>query len=276
MPHNLTEVSTFTANVSVPDTGDARTAASVETPFQALANRAKYLKNENDTRIADLLGLKTELAGFSIGVRNVSSSNGTDIVVAAFAQRFIGGASYPAQTYASVAPGYSSVSTWHYLYAYDNSGAIAYERSTTGPDASYTFKTGDTSRVFVCSYYADSSGNVRPFFKSGNKYTWRRSAIASYAINSTGATSYVDLNLATWMSPLSTMVRLECLCTDSGSGIAQFRTNGDTANVTKALQADVNPMDEFDIETDASQVIEFRVTGGTLPIAFVFAVGYYE
>lgn len=47
---NLTESSTFTANVSVPeDNVDFRTAASVETGFQALANRTKHL---NDNKAA--------------------------------------------------------------------------------------------------------------------------------------------------------------------------------------------------------------------------------
>lgn len=45
MAHNLTETDTYTANVSVPDGADSRTAASVETPFQALTNRARYLYN---------------------------------------------------------------------------------------------------------------------------------------------------------------------------------------------------------------------------------------
>lgn len=43
---NLTESATYTANVSVPeDNVDLRTAASVETAFQALANRTKYIKD---------------------------------------------------------------------------------------------------------------------------------------------------------------------------------------------------------------------------------------
>jgi len=45
MPTNLTDVSTFTSPVAVPADGDARNAASVETPFQSLANRTKYLKD---------------------------------------------------------------------------------------------------------------------------------------------------------------------------------------------------------------------------------------
>lgn len=48
---NLTESATYTANVSVPeDNVDLRTAASVETAFQALANRTKYLKDSTDAQ----------------------------------------------------------------------------------------------------------------------------------------------------------------------------------------------------------------------------------
>lgn len=56
MAHNLTETDTYTANVSVPDAADARTAASVETPFQALTNRAKYLY----TRLVKLAGFYSD------------------------------------------------------------------------------------------------------------------------------------------------------------------------------------------------------------------------
>lgn len=48
MPTNLTDVDTFTDPVSVPAAGDNRTSASVETPFQALANRTRNLKNRAD------------------------------------------------------------------------------------------------------------------------------------------------------------------------------------------------------------------------------------
>jgi hypothetical protein len=44
--HDLTEVSTFTAAVSVPDPGDNRTAASVVTPLQAVTNRTRLFRNQ--------------------------------------------------------------------------------------------------------------------------------------------------------------------------------------------------------------------------------------
>lgn len=45
MSKNLTEVDEYTASVTVPEDGDNRNAASVETPFQALANRSLNAKN---------------------------------------------------------------------------------------------------------------------------------------------------------------------------------------------------------------------------------------
>lgn len=48
MPHNLTETPTRGSPVSVPDPGDARTAASVDGPFQTLANRVAYLEANGD------------------------------------------------------------------------------------------------------------------------------------------------------------------------------------------------------------------------------------
>lgn len=48
MPTNLTDVDTFTATIAVPASADARTAASVQTPFQSLANRTAYLKERLD------------------------------------------------------------------------------------------------------------------------------------------------------------------------------------------------------------------------------------
>lgn len=44
MSHALTEVDTYSGTVVVPDAGDARTAASVEVPFQSNTNRERYFR----------------------------------------------------------------------------------------------------------------------------------------------------------------------------------------------------------------------------------------
>lgn len=51
MAHNLTESSTFTAAIEVPDDGDFVQEVSVEPGFQALANRTKFLKDASDARV---------------------------------------------------------------------------------------------------------------------------------------------------------------------------------------------------------------------------------
>lgn len=45
MAHGLTESDTFDATVTVPDDGDTSNVNSVNTAFQALANRTNYLRN---------------------------------------------------------------------------------------------------------------------------------------------------------------------------------------------------------------------------------------
>jgi hypothetical protein len=67
MPTNLTEVDEFTADVTVPEDGDDRNAASVEVPFQALANRTKYAKARLDE-----LKLKTRRVGCLLDVTGTS------------------------------------------------------------------------------------------------------------------------------------------------------------------------------------------------------------
>lgn len=75
MAHNLTETATYTANVSVPDGGDARVAASVEPAFQALANRAAYLKAHMD--------VKEQYARYRIEAPSPGVASGSKLTLAA-------------------------------------------------------------------------------------------------------------------------------------------------------------------------------------------------
>lgn len=60
MSKQLTDVSTFTAEITVPENSDPRTAESVEVGFQGLANRTKHLRDNavngdaSDTYAGDL------------------------------------------------------------------------------------------------------------------------------------------------------------------------------------------------------------------------------
>lgn len=53
----LVEVDTFTASIAVPEDGDDENALSVETPFQALANRTKNTKGRIDAWLGSAMRL---------------------------------------------------------------------------------------------------------------------------------------------------------------------------------------------------------------------------
>ena len=48
MAKNLTSATTWATNVTVPEGGDARRTSTVETPFQQLADRSEYLRQQVD------------------------------------------------------------------------------------------------------------------------------------------------------------------------------------------------------------------------------------
>src|SRR5258706_7012960 len=120
MSHNLTETTTFDATVTVHDSGDARTAASVNTAFQALANRTAYLNDQKNLTNAVLTATRVGINGLLIGTRNVSWLSSTQLVVEGFYSHHINIAPYAAQVAATVTPGSDSNDTWHYLYAKDD------------------------------------------------------------------------------------------------------------------------------------------------------------
>jgi hypothetical protein len=63
VPTNITDVSTFTAPIVTPASGDARTAASVAAPVQGLANRARWLVNQTRAGLT-LSGIQIPLSAF--------------------------------------------------------------------------------------------------------------------------------------------------------------------------------------------------------------------
>lgn len=85
MPHNLTDVDTFSSPIAVPSDGDVQNAASIETTFQQLANRTKNLdvsRDDHETRVTTL----EEAADGSSVVADYGSSRAIFIP----ASRFVG------------------------------------------------------------------------------------------------------------------------------------------------------------------------------------------
>jgi hypothetical protein len=194
MSHTLTETATYDATVTVPDDGDARTAASVNTAFQSLADRSKYL-----------LGA---LNGFVLDAVPVSSVDGATLVVGPIAALQLGGALLSTSINTNFAPGGLVANSYYFLYAYNNAGALGLEASTTGPDASGCFKSGDTSRRYLCSFHTYSaSAGIRPFNKLRGEYIWRTSAWTADSVNvlNTGTlqSTFANVNCDDFVPPLA-------------------------------------------------------------------------
>lgn len=92
MPKNLTDTSAFTDPIVVPVDSDPRNSASVETGFQGLANRTRYLLNQLETdgalevNISPIDGLQGEVGvsewdyGAGVGDPSVdSAANGSEL-----------------------------------------------------------------------------------------------------------------------------------------------------------------------------------------------------
>lgn len=61
--------------------------------------------------------------------------------------------------------------TRYYLYAYESAGVLAWQVSTTAPDAERLYKTGTTTHVFVSTFATNTLASVHHYSQIGNAYT---------------------------------------------------------------------------------------------------------
>lgn len=132
MSHNLVEASTFDPNVTVPDPADARTAASVEVPFQAITNRTKYLKDRTDP-------LLSQLATYSVGVAAAPKNTGDKFELVQIATT--AGLSVAANEITAAAAGQYEVLACLTLFSIDATDPLAHQVSIdVNGAASFTAK----------------------------------------------------------------------------------------------------------------------------------------
>jgi len=157
-----------------------------------------------------------------------------------------------------------SSNTWYYVYAYDNAGVCAYEWSTTVPDASASTKTGDGTRAYVGCFYATAAAVAKPFRAIGGRYLYRVSAIASLLALSGGtAAAWADVGLTAFLPPHVRIADLfASVAWSSGTAGLQVRTKGDTTSQLEVILAAGREYARLEIETNASQVIEYQIVNG--------------
>lgn len=280
MTTTLTETEAFGATVAVPATGEARTAASVQTPFQELTNRTAWAKGA--------------LNGLLVGGRVLysdSSGSATDVFVSPIT-RLVLGSRVLSSASAMEAPlpgGALAAETWYYVYGYDSSGVLALETSTTAPDAALVFKSGTTTHRYLGCFRTSTGAAVLPFRSVGGRYSYRASwdtASELQALLATTGVSATDVILARGgtsgkelIPPHARLARVQSsLSATGGEATATFLTKGDTPGTTiRQEHADgIQASMEFLVETDSARTVQYALTLGSTGSLTLRVVGFEE
>ncbi len=280
MTTTLTETATFGASVAVPATGEARTAASVQTPFQELTNRTAWTKGA--------------LNGLLVGGRVLysdTSGSATDVFVSPITRLVLGSRvlSSASATEAPLPGGALAAETWYYVYGYDSSGVLALETSTTAPDAALVFKSGTTTHRYLGCFRTSTGAAALPFRSVGGRFSYRASwdtASELQALLATTGVSATDVILARGgtaskelIPPHTRMARVQStLSATGGEATATFLTKGDTPGTTiRQEHADgIQASQEFTIETDSARTVQYALTLGSTGSLTLRVVGFEE
>lgn len=284
MPTTLTETASFGASVDVPASGEARTAASIEPAFQELTNRSAWTKSAlNGFMVGgDALYTDTPVSGVGVFVPPIPH-----LVIGTRALASVAALEAPT-------PGGGLVAdAFFYVYARDSSGVLAIESSSDPPEASLTFKAGDTTRRYLGCFRCNAAGTgVLAFRKVGRRYLYRGSADSAGSelrvkFGTGAVAAFTDLLIArddtTGAELIPTHARLAImqsqLSPDGGIASLVFRTNGDTGVAFRHEEANglSSAYRQWDVETDASRKLEYTFTtpGGTTTYN-VRVVGFEE
>lgn len=186
---------------------------------------------------------------------------------------------------ADITPSSPSNSTWYHVYAYDNSGTLTLEASTTAPVAFATpvgnarSKSGDTSRRYLFSALTDGSGTFHRFdYNAGSNLVQWTGTIHSApfrAVNgvSAGSSTTGDLSGAAPVTARAVLVKV------TATGTATYLTTGD-ATVTTSFYTHVHshlgsgaaPIGP--VQVSATQTVSFyNGAGGAL--TYIDVLGWY-
>lgn len=235
MSATLTAVAAYdTGSLVIAENGELWSDADGPAPFEPVFQRiADRLAFSRDALIGGL-DWNGELSctggtasSFSITVGPINSV----VVMAASSIYYVlasGGATVT-QT-AIEGGGNLANNTWYYLYGYrSGGGSLAFEISTTVPNTSRRFKTGDTTRRYLGCFRTNSSGAPLAFEASRGRFIYRRSAIVN--VNTTGLRLLVqttdDVVPVVWditsrIPPHARCAILRADAMQSGSGSVQF------------------------------------------------------
>ena len=288
MPLALTPVAEFTVDqIVAPEDGDDLDAADVLAAEQLLVNRLAVARTMMEASIlwsGDMVvAAGGTLTSFSITVGAILAVAAADTT--ATIRALSKGATTIGVSKVEGAPGtLGATARWWYVYAYlTDLGAVDFAISLTAPDASRRIKGGDFTRVYLGCFRTDAAGSPLPMQKVAGRCLYRASALGSgelQVVSVSTATGATTQSLAALAPPHARMVRLALAATGDGSQAAlNIFYPGDTAAKSAICYAAASSVDNethVDVPTDASQQIDYSVTGTGSPAASVRVHGFYE
>lgn len=294
MPTTLTEVSVYSPSVVVPNPGEPVAAAlgpggCIRIGFQSLANRTLYLKDQQAAvaqfaaqrpiacRAYDYPALNSVLA-FPQPFAMLDSATSDWAYVTPSGGFTIGGIGAWAAT------------AWSYVYFVLTAGVLSFEISTTGPASSTAgplVKSGDPTRRYLLSVYADGAGVPVPFQSRDGSYTYRHEDISTSLLTAGYNLAFTPASAAGTIPPhgqsLSVMLRL--WSSDVIAVSSSVRAQGDPSVNGPSLWAGAKLGGNQDYVQaaftvpmiGASQTIEWKNTGaaGFVNLS-IFATGWEE
>lgn len=162
---------------------------------------------------------------------------------------------------------------WYYVYAYYDSPATIYEWSTTAPDASLSYKTGDKTKAYVGCFYALTATTAHPFRMVGGRYVYAQSHAAGtpFTLGAyTSAGSPHTLSFTTFLPPHARLVRLRVLTNASGAATVALQTFGASGGTYD--YADIAPIagtqlvESLEMETNSSRQIGLGIANAGVTI----------
>lgn len=267
MSHTLTEVSQFDAGgVSVPDTADPRTAASVEVPFQDLTDRTRMLLDAVLTSLdwTRDFGVRPggALNSFTLDIGAIGgavvSESGTYYV------RAYGGGTINQTKIEGGGGTLGAVARWWHVYVFRSGGSVDFEISQTPPNVTRRYKGSDTTRRYLGSFPTTSAGKPLALVASNGHYRYLMSGNDStdpHRVLVGNATSFTAQSCSAVVPTWARVVRLYCEFLPGASGRAFYlRTTGTSTHHRLFVAPSSNAYDvETGLELDTSQSFDYQV-----------------
>lgn len=258
MPTNLTEYLSFTGPVSVPVSGDPRTAASVDGALQALTDRTRFLLSADSGRIL-----------WNERIRVGAATTGLGVYVGAIKSLVIG------EALLSLAPvgGESELagslplanSSWYGIYASDDgSGGLLLGASLDGRDVTGVWKsTGIGTHRYLGSFRTDGSGNPIYMTAVRGHYRWQTAPAVRTALATGTSTSAASVSCAAYAPPLTRLLCLSTLLHETGGAGNGQASLGETTSGAVLVQlrspTSGNATQSFDLPCTNAQAISYSV-----------------